>query len=622
MKRVALLVQDLCSEYFTEMVEGARRLCAERGWRLFVFIVRGRNWGHGSFDYQYCAAEKLVTRGNADGIVLATNTYCQNVPMILRAKLVREFSFLPLVSLGAAVQGVAGVVSSCRGAYGELLAHLVDGHGRRRPVLLCPVSTSADIAARRQAFTEFMAERGIPLDEKSIIYADYIEDSVRKVLGQICPRREDVYFDAVVSCTDGMALGCISYLREIGVSVPADVSVTGFDNELRCISSNPTLSTVDPDIGGQAYIAAGLLGKECVGAECVSVPAKFVPRASCGCAAEESGDDRRRRLVGEERGLLHREMLNTLRFFLQELQATLPLPEFRRMLVGHLRSFDIGSCVLVLYPSPVPYGKDGAFEPPATAWPLVAFDAGGTRYDLEGATISPASSMIPDGFEFEEGKEVVVQSLFNASLQYGYVAYTPGRADPHVYELAFSAVGTAFASHCIVTQKDEEARRFAEASVTDAMTGALNRSGFMRLADEAVAEALLSGLCGAVVYGDMDGLKAINDTLGHDMGDAAIRAEVGVLRRVFRSSDVLGRLGGDEFAIVAPGLSEGAFKNLCARIDAATEEYNRTSGKPFRLSISLGASFFTPVHRDLNILLKEADSRQYEQKRLHHLARG
>ena len=74
MKKLALLVQDLDSDYFTLMVEGARRYCVEKGHQLMVFIIRSKNWRKESYDYQFYAATSLISKSNIDGILLASNT--------------------------------------------------------------------------------------------------------------------------------------------------------------------------------------------------------------------------------------------------------------------------------------------------------------------------------------------------------------------------------------------------------------------------------------------------------------------------------------------------------------------------------------------------------------------
>ena len=209
------------------------------------------------------------------------------------------------------------------------------------------------------------------------------------------------------------------------------------------------------------------------------------------------------------------------------------------------------------------------------------------------------------------------------------MAYTPGAIEPRMYELIFSATGIALASNRLLSLKDKETKKLADAnqnlkaaSVTDSLTGVFNRGGFMKYAERIIKNAREKKESGAVIYGDMDHLKKINDELGHDMGDAAIVAEVSVLKKVFRDSDIIGRMGGDEFAIVAPNLNESGFLQLCARLESESESYNKSSNAPFTLSISLGMVSFDSENYDLATLLKKADERQYEQKRAHHKARS
>ncbi|MBQ8678861.1 MAG: GGDEF domain-containing protein [Treponema sp.] len=633
MKKIALLVQDLDSDYFTFMVDGAKRYCQKYGHQLFVFIIRGKNWSHGSFDYQFYAACKLLTKKNIDGILLATNTYCQNAPESKRAPLVKEFSYVPLVSIGAHIPDVFSVISDNKAAFKELLRHLADVHGKKNIVLMLPLSTSVDIILRRQAYEEFLQERGIALDDSKIIYADYTYEDSRESLSHLCPKKEDVYFDAIVTCSDDLAFGCIAYLRELGVSVPEEVAVTGFDNQKRCLYSNPELTSIDQQISLQAFQAGEFLEKQFKNpasqAEICSVPSIVFYRESCGCSKSQNLEEMKNKFDTEELILHRKEVIAHFHFFLQEMQASLSLTEFKLLLIRNLRDYGIHSCVICLYDDPIYYGKNDDFELPDSAKVLIAFSGHNYYENLESAVTNPRKQMIPEGFSFEEGKSVVVSSLFNTSFQYGYVAYTPGAIEPRMYELIFSATGIALASNRLLSLKDKETKKLADAnqnlkaaSVTDSLTGVFNRGGFMKYAERIIKNAREKKESGAVIYGDMDHLKKINDELGHDMGDAAIVAEVSVLKKVFRDSDIIGRMGGDEFAIVAPNLNESGFLQLCARLESESESYNKSSNAPFTLSISLGMVSFDSENYDLATLLKKADERQYEQKRAHHKARS
>lgn len=125
------------------------------------------------------------------------------------------------------------------------------------------------------------------------------------------------------------------------------------------------------------------------------------------------------------------------------------------------------------------------------------------------------------------------------------------------------------------------------------------------------------GQSGMIVYCDMDGLKKINDTYGHETGDKAIVAESIILKGNFRSNDVVARIGGDEFALVCAGMNENAFKRIKEQVDADCVKWSEDNKSPFRLSISMGAIKYPSETDGYEIapLLSQADSLLYIEKR-------
>src|SRR5262249_2502820 len=99
-----------------------------------------------------------------------------------------------------------------------------------------------------------------------------------------------------------------------------------------------------------------------------------------------------------------------------------------------------------------------------------------------------------------------------------------------------------------LVEKSEQLRAL---SLRDELTGLHNRRGFVEAAEQQLKAALRAGESCAVFFADLNGMKVINDQLGHDMGDSALCAAAEVLSAVFRASDVIARLGGDEFAVFA-----------------------------------------------------------------------
>jgi predicted signal transduction protein with EAL and GGDEF domain len=91
----------------------------------------------------------------------------------------------------------------------------------------------------------------------------------------------------------------------------------------------------------------------------------------------------------------------------------------------------------------------------------------------------------------------------------------------------------------------------ADLALSDELTGLYNRRGFMALAERQLKLGRRSGRGMLFILVDVDGLKQINDSLGHSQGDSALRRTAEVLRKTFRNSDVIARMGGDEFAVLA-----------------------------------------------------------------------
>jgi diguanylate cyclase (GGDEF)-like protein len=140
----------------------------------------------------------------------------------------------------------------------------------------------------------------------------------------------------------------------------------------------------------------------------------------------------------------------------------------------------------------------------------------------------------------------------------------------------------------------------------------------MEKAEKELKKAAKAGKEGMVLFADMDGLKKINDTYGHKIGDLAIKTEARVLKEAFRSSDIVGRLSGDEFAIVSTGLTKGYVSAIKTRIEQLNTLFSVQAGLPLILSISLGYVPFSPENSALDSLLSRADEKLYEEKEIKH----
>lgn len=150
-------------------------------------------------------------------------------------------------------------------------------------------------------------------------------------------------------------------------------------------------------------------------------------------------------------------------------------------------------------------------------------------------------------------------------------------------------------------------------STLDELTGLANRRGFLMLAEQHAMLAKRTGERFVVVFIDMDRLKPINDTLGHQAGDAAIAEIADALRVCFRESDIIGRLGGDEFALLLPA-SDGE-DSIRERLHQELQRRNLQPDRRYLLSVSVGIVISDP-HQPPSVeeMLAQADALMYEEK--------
>lgn len=157
-------------------------------------------------------------------------------------------------------------------------------------------------------------------------------------------------------------------------------------------------------------------------------------------------------------------------------------------------------------------------------------------------------------------------------------------------------------------------RDLRDLSLTDELTGVYNRRGFYFLGQQAMREAQRADAGLSLFFFDLDGLKNINDRLGHDVGSEMITAFARLLDAAFRKSDIIGRVGGDEFAVLTVRDHPMWIESVRARLDALTKAHNG-GGKPYALRFSTGYAEFIRGETDtLDSLISHADGLMYQDK--------
>ena len=163
-----------------------------------------------------------------------------------------------------------------------------------------------------------------------------------------------------------------------------------------------------------------------------------------------------------------------------------------------------------------------------------------------------------------------------------------------------------------ITKRKETEDKLRYIGLHDSLTGLNNRTYF----DEEIERLEANGIFPvSVLMADVDGLKQVNDQLGHHVGDDLLRKAAQVLKKSLRGDDVVARIGGDEFAALMPNSDQNALHHVLSRISSHVSLENDQGNNPFILSLSVGG--YTCTQRgELKEAIKTADERMYDTKRM------
>ncbi len=220
-------------------------------------------------------------------------------------------------------------------------------------------------------------------------------------------------------------------------------------------------------------------------------------------------------------------------------------------------------------------------------------------------------------------------SEFNWIEMYGKVAMT-GRELSFEQRLeqfgkwfsisAYSPIKGSFATiFTDITERKELEQQIMSAAITDELTELYNRRGFFTLAKQQFKLAGRYKKRISLFYLDLDGLKAINDKLGHKAGDQALQDLAHILKKTFRESDIIARVGGDEFVVLLtePSVPD-VERSILSHIRKNIEHHNKQAGRQYELIISIGTAHYDPLSPcSIENLMRHADEQMYEHKKRH-----
>ncbi len=559
---------------------------------------------------------------------------------------------IPVSTVGMGVSGLPGVRVDNTAGMRELMAHLLDERGVRRPMLVRGIPYQQDSVEREGIFRQELTRRGLPVQEHLVVDGGFSQAIAHPAVRAALAR--DRGLDAVVALNDLSAMGAINALSEVALRVPENVLLTGFDNDRAARLCWPPLTTVDQDLHRQGAVAAEQLLRAMAGSEPAPpqiVPSRLVVRGSTG----------RISTTEEERDLAIRTAADAQsRFSVMDaainvnaaMQSCRTVDEVVQALLGSLDALGFRRLFLALRDKPRTDTSDRDQENAAderdradvdnprapgaeNSARLVLAYRDGTALDLGGAF--PLHHLLPPSLRPELAKGLLaVQPLRVGDKELGYLMMEPSDERPDSFHARLTIdIGRALDAVLNNQERDEHARELERqvaartrelrrlnaelerSLLLDGLTGIANRTAFDQYLDRCLAGAPRSGPV-ALLMVDVDMFKAFNDRYGHLRGDNALRDVASCLARaVHRSDDLACRYGGEEFAVVLPDTDAHGGRAVAERF----REYLASAAIPHDrspvakvLTASVGLAVIDPQSASREALIEAADSALYRAK--------
>ena len=269
------------------------------------------------------AIYKLLNPKEVNGILIWTSIMGLNVTKDNLYAFVKNIG-VPAVSVDDILAGIPSVIGDNHGGICMIIDHMIKVHGKKRIAFIRGPENSAVAEMRFQAYKDTLLSNGIEIDPTIISpSASWMDtDSIKKIIN-----RKSNSIDCIASVSDNKVIPALKELQRLGIKVPEEITVVGFDNEPRGRVLNRPLTTIDPDHNNMLKCGLELLLDAINGhtppAKTI-IPAKLIVRETCGCfssciseAGQRSGSERSRKKyndkeIAEEDKILHEVFSQTL----------------------------------------------------------------------------------------------------------------------------------------------------------------------------------------------------------------------------------------------------------------------------------------------------------------------
>jgi len=629
-KRVAVFANGWSNEYLELILEGVKNRATEDNVDLFVFV----NYSSGSEDDPGNVGESMIFTlpniADFDGVLLMGNTI--NMPYEreqLREQILKYN--IPAISLEYEMEGIPYIgTDTYQGIY-KLMLHVLEKHHAHEFIFMSGPKHNQESEKRKMAVEDALETAGLVLRDENVIEADWSYFVAYDKATQYVNTHESLP-DAIICANDEMAIGVCSALDVLGVRIPNDVIVTGCD----CLTMGqeffPILSTVGREWDKLGYKGMNMLWDRMNGKtipQSTRLQSMPVFGESCGCEVKKSKADERLRSILANYRVRRDDTVNEWQLrYIDELfskeDSVDGLKKSMNKTFQDNHVFEGPDFMLCIV--------DGYFEE-MESWEELKMGELTDRMEVyvnleDGKAIPtdkfPTKNLLP--YYNGNTKETQVYLFIPLNTKKNSIGYIVQKNNlKRIYDQSIYVWLRRLSQDMERVKQnirlEELNKKLKEVSVTDALTGLRNRTGFDSEAWPYLVECQKQGKNSAIVFADVNQMKSINDRYGHLQGDLALCTVAEAIKKTLPRDWIAIRYGGDEFVMVGECADAEKAERILDNLRKELETIISARRLIFDLSVSTGCVVMRPEEKNnLEEYLRRADEAMYDAKQQFHAA--
>lgn len=614
-KTIGLLVSDHFEATQARLCEGVVSRARELNMNVAIFSLYA-SYGAEAFGPSEMNLLNLIDSEQLDGLIVAPRTDAFSEKELALVKDLCDRITCPVISINEDFGFIPCVVINNYSLLEEVIEHFVTVHGFTRIDFLSGRPDMAIAQERLQCYIDCMKRHGI-YDERRIFHGDFWRIKAIESVEYFLSLEEELP-QAIVCANDHTAMVVCHELERRGISVPEQIAVSGCDNMKEAFTFSPPLTTVDFSHHSMGILAVDRI-MDMLRGETIPhksfCPHETIYRGSCTCNAHSERElTFLRQTLSDERIRKHITS-NRVMFLSVELQSAPSLENLYQQVADYLIwGNSLAGFSICLSDD---WRERGKQEESFGFSEKLKADLAIYNGRILKPEVFSRKQMLPTIMLADKPLAYYFSSLHYRNRCYGYIAFNYEDAfarsnDWHLFLVNFTNALEAF------RVRDELQHAVTELNtlyIQDALTGLMNRRGFLLRSQEMFDRAREEHLSLFSFSADLDSLKYINDTFGHAQGDIALKRIADALLAASQNNEVCARVGGDEYSVFGLGLTQRDAENFARDFLSTLERLNRNNPKDHPASASWGYVLYHDVSKfTLEEIIRATDERMYQMK--------